>query len=104
MPTARRCNDGPMNFLIKVAVNGVAVWIASLLFDGIVFEDASSTPAKVITVLAVPAVVGVARPGRDAPAVPAVPLVPAGPARPAGGDRATGSSRPWWSSPSSWVC
>ncbi|QDO87305.1 phage holin family protein [Ornithinimicrobium ciconiae] len=48
-----------MNFLIKVAVNGVALWIASLLFDGIVFEDTSNTTAKVLTVLAVGLIFGV---------------------------------------------
>lgn len=48
-----------MSFLIKVAVNGFAVWIASLLFDGIVFEETSGTTAKVLTVLAVGLIFGV---------------------------------------------
>lgn len=48
-----------MSFLIKVIVNGVAVWIASLLFDGIVFEDQHSTTTKVLTVLAVGLVFGI---------------------------------------------
>ena len=50
---------GPMSFLIKVVVNGVALWIASLLFDGIVFEDTTSTTAKALTILAVGLIFGV---------------------------------------------
>lgn len=48
-----------MSFLIKVIVNGIAVWIASLLFDGINFADTSNTTAKVLTVLAVGLIFGV---------------------------------------------
>ena len=48
-----------MTFLIKVIVNGVALWVASLLIDGIVFDDGSSTTAKVITIGAVALIFGV---------------------------------------------
>lgn len=48
-----------MSFLIKVLVNGVALWVAALLVDGIVFEDTSSTTSQVITIAAVALIFGV---------------------------------------------
>ncbi len=48
-----------MSFLIKVLVNGVALWIASRLLDGIAFEDTSSTTAYVLTIAAVGLIFGV---------------------------------------------
>lgn len=48
-----------MSFLIKVLVNGVALWVAALLVDGIVFEESSSTTAQVITIAAVALIFGV---------------------------------------------
>ncbi|USQ76516.1 phage holin family protein [Ornithinimicrobium cryptoxanthini] len=48
-----------MSFLIKVLVNGVALWVAALLVDGIVFEEASSTTAQVLTIAAVALIFGV---------------------------------------------
>jgi putative membrane protein len=48
-----------MSFVIKVLVNGVALWVASLLVDGIVFEDGSSTTARVLTIAAVALIFGV---------------------------------------------
>lgn len=50
---------GPMNFLIKVLVNGVALWVASLLVDGIVFTDEGDTTRQVLTIGAVALVFGV---------------------------------------------
>lgn len=50
---------GPMNFLIKVVVNGVALWVASLLVDGIVFTDEGDTTRQVLTIGAVALVFGV---------------------------------------------
>lgn len=49
---------GPMSFLIKVLVNGVALWIASVLVDGIEFASTDTT-ARVITIGAVALVFGV---------------------------------------------
>lgn len=48
-----------MSFLIKVLVNGVALWVASLLVSGIDFEDSSNTTAKVLTIAAVALIFGV---------------------------------------------
>jgi putative membrane protein len=47
-----------MQFLVKVLVNGVALWVASLLISGIAFEG-SSTTATVITIGAVALVFGI---------------------------------------------
>lgn len=48
-----------MNFLLKVLVNGVALWIASLLVDGIVFTDEGDTTRQVLTIGGVALVFGV---------------------------------------------
>lgn len=48
-----------MSFLIKVLVNGVALWVASLIVSGIDFEDSSNTTAKVLTIAAVALIFGV---------------------------------------------
>ncbi len=48
-----------MSFLIKVLVNGVALWVASLLIDGIVFGGDGDTTTTVITIGAVALVFGV---------------------------------------------
>lgn len=48
-----------MSFFIKVLVNGVALWVAALLLDGIGFEDTSDTTVKVITIAAVALIFGV---------------------------------------------
>ncbi|WP_153397990.1 phage holin family protein [Ornithinicoccus halotolerans] len=49
-----------MSFLIKVLVNGVALWVAAWLVDGITLaDDTSSTAAAVITVGAVALIFGV---------------------------------------------
>lgn len=49
-----------MPFLIKVLVNGVALWVASLLVAGITFDDNSaSTTTQVLTVAAVALIFGV---------------------------------------------
>jgi len=47
-----------MEFLVKVLVNGVALWVASLLISGITFEG-SSTTATVVTIGAVALVFGI---------------------------------------------
>jgi putative membrane protein len=47
-----------MEFLVKVLVNGVALWVASLLISGITFEG-SRTTATVITIGAVALVFGI---------------------------------------------
>lgn len=47
-----------MSFLIKVVVNALAVWIASQLFDGIVFEE-TTTNSLILTALAVGLIFGV---------------------------------------------
>ena len=48
-----------MNFVIKTVINGVALWIAALLIDGIEFGRGSSTWETVWTVLLVALVFGV---------------------------------------------
>lgn len=49
-----------MSFLIKVLVNGVALWVAAWLVDGITLaDDTSSTAAAVVTVGAVALIFGV---------------------------------------------
>lgn len=48
-----------MSFLIKVLVNGVALWIASLLIDGITFPDDGDTTRLLLTIGAVALVFGV---------------------------------------------
>lgn len=50
---------GAMSFLIKVIVNGVALWLTSLILNGIVFEDTSDTTALVLTIGAVGLIFGV---------------------------------------------
>ena len=48
-----------MNFVIKTVINGIALWIAALLIDGIEFGRGSSTWGTVTTVLLVALVFGV---------------------------------------------
>lgn len=49
-----------MSFLLKIVVNGVALWIASLLLDGIdLAEGTTSTTSKLLTIGAVALVFGV---------------------------------------------
>ncbi|HEY9497230.1 MAG TPA: phage holin family protein [Intrasporangium sp.] len=48
-----------MNFVIKTVINGIALWIAALLVDGIEFGRGSSTWGTVTTVLLVALVFGV---------------------------------------------
>ncbi|WP_353507618.1 phage holin family protein [Intrasporangium sp.] len=48
-----------MNFAIKTVINGIALWIAALLIDGIEFGRGSSTWETVWTVLLVALVFGV---------------------------------------------
>jgi len=49
-----------MSFLLKIVVNGVALWIASLLLDGIeLAEDTTSTTTQLLTIGAVALVFGV---------------------------------------------
>jgi len=48
------------NFLIRVAVNGVALWVASLVISGIhLGEGSQSTSSKVLTTVLVALVFGV---------------------------------------------
>lgn len=47
-----------MSFIVKVLVNGVALWVASLLIDGINFGG-SNTTARVLTIGGVALVFGV---------------------------------------------
>ncbi len=47
-----------MSFFIKVLVNGVALWIASVLVDGIEFGG-SSTTSQVLTIGAVALIFGI---------------------------------------------
>ena len=48
------------NFLIRVAVNGVALWVASLVISGIhLGEGSQSTSSKVLTTVVVALVFGV---------------------------------------------
>lgn len=48
-----------MNFVIKTVINGVALWIAALLIDGIEFGRGADTWETVTTVLLVALVFGV---------------------------------------------
>lgn len=49
-----------MSFLLKVAVNAVALWVAAWLIDGITLaDDSTSTTATVITVGVVALIFGV---------------------------------------------
>ena len=48
-----------MNFVIKTVINGIALWIAALLIEGIEFGRGSSTWGTVTTVLLVALVFGV---------------------------------------------
>ena len=48
-----------MNFVIKTVINGIALWVAALLIDGIEFGRGSSTGETVLTVLLVALVFGV---------------------------------------------
>lgn len=49
-----------MSFLIKVLVNGVALWVASVLLEGIAFgADGDTTTTQVITIGAVALIFGI---------------------------------------------
>ena len=48
-----------MNFVIRTIINGVALWIAAFLIDGIEFGQGASTWETVTTVLLVALVFGV---------------------------------------------
>ena len=48
-----------MNFVIRTIINGIALWVAALLIDGIEFGRGSSTWGTVTTVLLVALVFGV---------------------------------------------
>jgi putative membrane protein len=48
-----------LNFAIKTVINGVALWIAALLVDGITFGDNPDTWAIVRTVLLVALIFGI---------------------------------------------
>lgn len=48
-----------MNTLLKIVVNGVAVWVASLLVTGIHLADGGTTGHKIMTILLVGAVFGI---------------------------------------------
>lgn len=47
------------SFLIRVVVNGIALWVASLLIQGIAFAGEGATMARVLTIGAVGLVFGV---------------------------------------------
>jgi putative membrane protein len=49
-----------MSLLLKIVVNGVALWVASLILDGIdLAESSSSTTSKLLTIGAVALVFGI---------------------------------------------
>ncbi|ADU46802.1 phage holin family protein [Intrasporangium calvum] len=48
-----------LNFVIKTVINGIALWIAALLVDGITFGTQADTAAIVRTVLIVALIFGV---------------------------------------------
>jgi putative membrane protein len=48
-----------MSFLIKVLVNGVALWIASVLLGGIEFGSEGDTTTQVVTIGAVALIFGI---------------------------------------------
>lgn len=48
-----------LNFVIKTVINGIALWIAALLVDGITFGDEPDTWAIVRTVLLVALIFGI---------------------------------------------
>jgi putative membrane protein len=48
-----------MNFVIRTIINGIALWIAAFLIDGIEFGQGASTGETVTTVLLVALVFGV---------------------------------------------
>jgi putative membrane protein len=48
-----------MSFLIKVLVNGVALWIASVLLEGIEFGSEGDTTTQVVTIGAVALIFGI---------------------------------------------
>lgn len=51
--------DDVTSFLVRVAVNGVALWVASLIVPGITFAGAGSTLSTIITIAAVGLIFGV---------------------------------------------
>jgi putative membrane protein len=61
----RRCdrlchNLGVVNFLIRVVVNGIALWVAAWLVSGVhLGEEGASTTTNVVTVLLVALIFGV---------------------------------------------
>ncbi|MDV3222740.1 phage holin family protein [Intrasporangium sp.] len=48
-----------LNFVIKTVINGIALWIAALLVDGITFGDEPDTWAVVRTVVLVALIFGI---------------------------------------------
>jgi putative membrane protein len=48
-----------LNFVIKTVINGIALWIAALLVDGITFGDEADTGAIVRTVVLVALIFGI---------------------------------------------
>jgi putative membrane protein len=56
---ALACHDESMkSFAIKVLVNGVALWVAAQLVQGITFEDKASTSSQLVTILWVAVIFG----------------------------------------------
>jgi len=52
-------HGGMMGFLLKTVVNGIALWVAAALIDGITLaEDDTSTTNRVLTILLVALVFG----------------------------------------------
>jgi putative membrane protein len=60
-PRDRTCNTARVkNFLIRVAVNGVALWVAALVVDGIhLGEDGASLGSNVLSIVLVALLFGV---------------------------------------------
>ncbi len=49
-----------MNFIVRVVVNGIALWVAAWLVSGVhLGEDGADTTANVLTILLVAAIFGV---------------------------------------------
>ncbi len=50
------CHDGPMSILMQIVANGVALWVASLLLDGIEFGGSGTN--QVLTIVGVAVIFG----------------------------------------------
>ena len=59
-PGAQTCHNAPVkNFLIRVVANGVALWVAALIVDGVQLgEEGGSTTKNVLTIVLVALVFG----------------------------------------------